>query len=160
MLANNINTAFYVLSVSLFLLPFVISPFVEFALGITKRGELAKSFILLRRLWRKDIAFKSQILTLLTWISQGLVLYLMLQNFSVEVSILMAISIYCLSLLIGAASLIPSGIGVTEVGMIWLLTQIGIEKDVAIVISLTTRMLTLWPAVFIGLVCSFSLNKN
>lgn len=72
----------------------------------------------------------------------------------------MAVSIYCLSLLMGAASLLPSGIGVTEVGMIWLLTQVGIDSDIAIITSLISRMLTLWPAMLIGLACAYTLKNQ
>jgi uncharacterized protein (TIRG00374 family) len=67
----------------------------------------------------------------------------------------MAISIYFLSLLIGAASLIPGGIDVTELGMIWLLTQIGVNNEIAFSATLLARMLTLWPAMAIGVISSF-----
>lgn len=158
-LIGHFGVAFCVLSGALLILPFTIYPCITLALSLTKEEIWLESLRALRSLWGMVTTLKSQLCTLLAWSAQGLILSLMLQGVGVEVSIAMAISIYCLSLLIGAASLIPSGLGVTEVGMIWLLTQIGVDSSIAIIASLITRMLTLWPAIGIGLICAFVLKK-
>ena len=159
-LIEHFNLAFSLLSVAMLLLPFIVVPALNVLLNLALRKPWLEPIKILSDLWRLPVVFKSQLFTLLAWIAQGLILYLMLINFDVKISITMAISIYCLSLLIGAASLIPSGIGVTEVGMIWLLTQVGIDSDIAIITSLITRILTLWPAMLIGLACAFALKKS
>jgi uncharacterized membrane protein YbhN (UPF0104 family) len=159
-LIGHFNLAFSLLSVAMFLLPFIVVPVLNVLLNLALSKPWLEPIKILRDLWRLPVVLKSQLFTLLAWIAQGLILYLMLINFDVKISITMAVSIYCLSLLIGAASLIPSGIGVTEVGMIWLLTQVGIDSDIAIISSLITRMLTLWPAMLTGLACAFALKKS
>lgn len=151
---------FSLLTVAMLLLPFIVVPTLNVLLNLALSKPWLELIHILRDLWRLPVILKSQLFTLLAWIAQGLILYLMLINFDVKISIAMAVGIYCLSLLIGAASLIPSGIGVTEVGMIWLLTQVGVGSDIAIITSLITRMLTLWPAMLIGLACAFALKKS
>lgn len=79
----------------------------------------------------------------------------MLVNLDVKISLIMAVSIYSLSLLVGAASMLPGGIGATEIGMSWLLIQAGVESDVAIISSIISRLLTLLPAMLTGLICAF-----
>lgn len=154
------SLAFSLLSVAMLFLPFIVVPALSVLLNLASSKPWLEPIKILRDLWRLPVVLKSQLFTHLAWIAQGLILYLMLINFDVKISITMAVSIYCLSLLIGAASLIPSGIGVTEVGMIWLLTQVGIDSDIAVISSFITRMLTLWPAMLIGLVCAFALKKS
>lgn len=56
--------------------------------------------------------------------------------------------------------MIPGGLGVTELGMSWLLTQIGIFPDIALIAALFTRTFTLWPAMCLGIICSAALSKN
>lgn len=158
-LIEHFNLAFSLLSVAMLLLPFIVVPALNVLLNLALSKPWLEPIKILSDLWRLPVVLKSQLFTLLAWIAQGLILYLMLINFDVKISITMAVSIYCLSLLIGAASTIPSGIGVTEVGMIWLLTQIGVDNDIAIITSSITRMLTLLPAMVVGLICSLRLGK-
>lgn len=159
-LIEHFNLVFSLLSVAMLLLPFIIVPTLNILLNFALTKKWLEPINILRDLWRAPVVLKSQLFTLIAWIAQGLILYLMLINFDAKTSITMAVSIYSLSLLIGAASLIPSGIGVTEVGMIWLLTQAGVSSDIAIITSLITRMLTLWPAMLIGVACAFALKKS
>jgi uncharacterized protein (TIRG00374 family) len=102
----------------------------------------------------------SIIFTTIAWTAQGVVLYLFLDSLGEDITLLIAVSIYCLSLLIGAASLIPGGLGATELGMSWLLTQLGIPLDIALIAALFTRTLTLWPAMLTGVICSGLLLKR
>ena len=158
--AEYFNSTFAIFSVALLVLPFIFSEALLFLVSLTKSTVWLERIKMAVELWETNIVLKSQVLTLLAWSAQGLILFLMLVNFDVEISVEMAVSIYCLSLLIGAASLIPSGIGVTEVGMIWLLSLVGVESDIAIITSLITRMLTLWPAMIIGVGCALVLKKK
>lgn len=159
-LIEHFHLAFGWLSLAMLLFPFIVAPALKLLLPLALSKTWLEPIKVLSHLWQRPVALKSQFFTLLAWTAQGLILYLILIHFEAKVCVSMAISIYCLSLLIGAASLIPSGIGVTEVGMIWLLTLIGVDNDVAIIASLLTRMLTLWPAMIIGVVCAFVLNKS
>lgn len=158
-LIQHLNTVFILLSVTILLSPFIVAPALNLLLNVVLIKRWLEPIKVLSHLWRMPVILKSQLFTLLAWIAQGLILYLMLLNLGVVITIPMAISIYSLSLLIGAASLIPSGIGATEAGMVWLLTQTGVDSHIAIIASLVTRMLTIWPAMIIGLICAFALKK-
>lgn len=97
-------------------------------------------------------------LTGLTWLSQGMVLVILAQALEINMSTFMLISIYCSGLIIGALSLIPSGIGATELGILFFLTLIGIPEHDALLLSVSSRAFTLLPALILGLCCSLSLT--
>ena len=99
------------------------------------------------------------LLTLLTWSIQGSILHLVLNIQNVELSLLHSIAIYCASLIIGALSMIPAGIAITEASMTFLLIQVGVSKDLAIASSIITRTITLWPAILIGLIATLLIEK-
>lgn len=69
-----------------------------------------------------------------------------------DVSPLLVIGIYNISILAGAISFIPGGIGATEAAISVLLISIGMDASLAVVASLVCHGMTLWVAVFIGLV--------
>jgi len=66
------------------------------------------------------------------------------------------IAIYCLSILAGAVSFIPGGLGATEAAIVLLLSAAGVGQSDAITASLVSRSLTLWLAVGVG---AFSMLK-
>ncbi|WP_193157686.1 lysylphosphatidylglycerol synthase domain-containing protein, partial [Vibrio navarrensis] len=97
-------------------------------------------------------------LTATAWIFQGLVLVVFANYLEVDISSTMLISIYCSGLIIGALSLMPSGIGATELGILFLLTQLGVSEKDAILLSIGSRAFTLLPALILGLLCSLILS--
>jgi len=97
-------------------------------------------------------------LTATAWIFQGLVLVVFANYLEVDISSTMLISIYCSGLIIGALSLMPSGIGATELGILFLLTQLGVSENDAILLSIGSRAFTLLPALILGLLCSLILS--
>ena len=62
------------------------------------------------------------------------------------------ISIYSSSLILGAASFIPGGIGVTEGSIAGLLTLNGVDISIAFVLGILIRIFTLWYGVLIGFI--------
>ena len=84
------------------------------------------------------------------WGAQGLGFYFIVQIFDHDTTAFSAISTYCSGLFIGAVSLIPGGIGVTEGSLAWLLQNQGLEQNAAILSALISRGCTLWLAVAIG----------
>ena len=159
-LIEYLNPAFSLLSIVILLIPFIFVVVLQILLNQTLNKHWLDTIRTLFSLWQFPVALRSQLFTLLTWFAQGLILYILLINFDVKVSIMMAVSIYCLSLLIGAASLIPSGIGATEASMVWLLNQAGVDSGIAIIVSILSRIITLWPAMLIGLGCAKILDKS
>jgi uncharacterized membrane protein YbhN (UPF0104 family) len=65
-----------------------------------------------------------------------------------------AIGLYPVATLIGAASMLPGGIGTTEVAMVLLLHGFGVPLDVATVTALAMRLATTWLAIVIGFLCA------
>ena len=111
-------------------------------------------------LWSIKNCYKTSILSLLAWTCQGIALSIILDALNFSIPLHTAIGIYCLSLLTGALSLIPAGIGATEASISLLLITFGIPNDIAILAALLTRMLTLWFAIVLGLVSLFTLERQ
>lgn len=90
--------------------------------------------------------------SLMAWMAQGVSLYLIVHALGYELTASTVIAIYCLSILAGAASFIPGGLGATEAAIVLLLSAIGVGQTDAITASLVSRSLTLWLAIGIGVV--------
>jgi uncharacterized protein (TIRG00374 family) len=86
-------------------------------------------------------------LSLMAWMAQGV------YALGYELAASTVVAIYCLSILAGAASFIPGGLGATEAAMVLLLSAAGVGQTDAITASLISRSLTLWLAVGIGVCC-------
>ncbi len=90
-------------------------------------------------------------LSLLAWTTQGISLHLVVQALGYGIPATDVVSIYCLSILAGVASMIPGGLGATEAAIALLLNAVGLSQGDAITASLVSRGLTLWLAVGIGI---------
>jgi len=88
----------------------------------------------------------------MAWMAQGVSLYLIVDALGYELTASTVVAIYCLSILAGAASFIPGGLGATEAAIVLLLSAAGVGQTDAITASLVSRSLTLWLAVGIGVV--------
>jgi len=98
------------------------------------------------------------LLGLLAWSVQGFAFYFILATLDSPLPLTMALAIYAISLLAGALSFIPGGIGATEAVMYLLLGQAGLEHSQALVIPVISRVSTLWFAVLLGLLASLRLS--
>lgn len=92
------------------------------------------------------------------WVSECFAFYLILNLLGTDVSLLLAIGIYSFSLLIGAISLIPGGLGTTEATLMLLLTVNNVETNIAAAAIIICRVATLWFAIGLGLVSVFWLG--
>lgn len=90
-------------------------------------------------------------LSFLAWSAQGLALHALVDALGYEFGVLDIVSVYCLSILAGAASFIPGGLGATEAAMIVLLGAVGLTQCDAILAAMVGRGLTLWLAIGLGL---------
>jgi glycosyltransferase 2 family protein len=91
------------------------------------------------------------VLGVFAWGAEALGFLLLLHWLAVDVAGLQAISIYAVSLLAGAASLLPGGLGGAEAVMVALLRGAGAEIATAVLATLICRAVTLWFAVALGL---------
>lgn len=108
----------------------------------------AHQLLLLRRL------YPGLLLGALAWLVQGMAFYYLLQISGTTLSINAALGIYALSLLAGALSFIPGGIGATEGVMALLLLAHGVEREIAFSLPIINRITTLWFAVAVGLLAN------
>lgn len=92
------------------------------------------------------------IISLLAWFMEGLAFWLLLVNFNVDIPITIAISIFAISILVGALSMLPGGLGGAEITMVTLLVMLNVDTGIAVAATAIIRLFTLWYAVIIGLV--------
>lgn len=98
-------------------------------------------------------------LSLLAWGSEAFGFYWLCAHLDIPVSLLAAIGIYAASLLAGALSFLPGGLGTTEATMAALLMALGgVGQGLAIGATLICRVLTLWLAIGLGIVCNVYLE--
>ncbi len=98
------------------------------------------------------------IIGVLAWAAEGLALYIVVQMLGFDISVPLAVGIYAVSILVGALSFVPGGLGGTEVVMGGLLILVGVGEPVAVSAVLICRIATLWFAVAIGLVAALELE--
>lgn len=91
-------------------------------------------------------------LSLAAWTAQGCALYVIVAALGYPLTPATVIGLYCLSILAGAVSFIPGGLGATEAAIALLLTAAGLSVGDAFAASLVSRTLTLWLAVGLGAV--------
>ena len=97
---------------------------------------------------------------LTAWSIQGVAFFFIMQSLGFEIGIAAAMGIYAISILAGAVSFIPGGVGTTEVVMGLLITLLGAEPAVAVAAPLISRLSTLWFAVALGLLSSSLLSMR
>ena len=89
---------------------------------------------------------------LLAWTLTSCGFMWLLSNLSVSIDPLSAFTIYPLAMLAGAASMLPGGVGSTELIIILLLTFYGVSASVATIAAIGIRIATIWFAVFTGFI--------
>jgi uncharacterized protein (TIRG00374 family) len=110
------------------------------------------------RLLRAGNLYAGLLLGVLAWAAEGLALYVVVQMLGFDISVPLAVGIYGVSILAGALSFVPGGLGGTEVVMGALLILIGVTEPVAVSAVLICRIATLWFAVAIGVVVAVELE--
>ena len=120
------------------------------AAGSSVVGHAAKLVATVRFLLSGRRLAMAAPLSLMAWMAQGVSLYLIVHALGYELTASTVVAIYSLSILAGAASFIPGGIGATEAAIVLLLSVAGVGQTDAITASLISRSLTLWLAVGIG----------
>ena len=100
------------------------------------------------------------ILTLFAWVIECFGFYLILSNFNTQISMFWATFVYALSIIIGAVTMLPAGIGATEGSLLYMLVEHGIPKDLAVVSTFLIRLVTLWFSIILGLIAMIFYKKR
>ncbi len=95
---------------------------------------------------------KMSLLSLGSWFFECLGYYIILINFGLDVSLLWATFCYGFATIVGAITMLPGGLGVTEGSLTFLLIQKGSPKEIAVTSTFIVRIVTLWFAVLVGVI--------
>jgi uncharacterized protein (TIRG00374 family) len=118
-----------------------------------RREKLEGAVESMATLNRSRHLFSATLLSVLAWGFEGVGFYLIINSFpGVALEFYAALFIYAFSILIGAVSMIPGGLGVTEGAMTGLMVLLNVPKATAFAATLLVRLATLWFAVVLGLV--------
>ncbi len=109
-------------------------------------------------LLRSGPLYYGLLLGLIAWAAEGYALYVVLERLGADTDIWLATGVYGISILAGAVSFVPGGLGSTELAMGSLLILSGVETPVAVAAVIICRLATLWFAVLIGLVVVLKLE--
>jgi len=91
-------------------------------------------------------------LGLLAWGAEGIAFYYIMDVLGSELSLPVALFIYAFSMLIGALSFLPGGLGGAEATMVALLLLNNVAQPQAIAATILIRLATLWFAVALGII--------
>ncbi len=104
-------------------------------------------------------------LTLLIWIFSALVYLFSFQAIGVDLvslgvnPVLFCLGAIAVATLVGLVSMLPGGTGAQEFSFVFLLTGVGVEKELAVSAVLLGRLLTFWFMVSVGLASSVFIKK-
>lgn len=90
------------------------------------------------------------VLSVLAWGSEAVALWLLLGWLGIDSGWMFAFFVYALSMLAGALSFLPGGLGGAEATMVGLLLWAGHSQPEAVAATVLIRLTTLWFAVLIG----------
>lgn len=91
-------------------------------------------------------------LSVLAWGAEAIAFYWVLGWLSADISLSYAVFVYSLSVMAGALSFLPGGLGSTEAVMVSMLALKGVLMPTAIAATVFIRLATLWFAVLIGFI--------
>ncbi len=100
------------------------------------------------------------LLSVVSWGFECIGYYLVLTNFGLSINIFWAFFSYSFSTIIGAASMLPGGLGVTEGSLTLLVMKKGLSKSEAFTSTFIVRVVTLWFAVLIGAISVLFYQKR
>lgn len=90
-------------------------------------------------------------LSLTAWAAEAFAFHLILQWMGLDLPLAFAVFVYAISMLAGALSFMPGGLGGAEATMVALLMWKGLLGPAAVAATLIIRLATLWFAVMIGI---------
>ena len=114
------------------------------------------SFIMLRPVPLVKMFF----LSLVSWLIECFGFYIILSNFSKEISIFLSTFIYTFSMILGSISMLPAGLGLTEGSLTVMIVEQGISKENAVAATLLIRLVTLWFSIAVGIIALAVYNRK
>ena len=113
--------------------------------------NISESHEILKKLTTPEISIRCILLSITYWFIVSIAVYCTLLAFDVDIlNYLKVLSIFATSVVLGAITFIPGGIGITEGTLAGLLTTQGIGISTALIVSVMIRVFTLWYGVLVG----------
>ena len=132
-----------------------------------RSGKLCKLLIQLahllseaRRCHTPGLLILATLISVVSWGAEAVAFYLVLEWLGADISFSFAIFVYAISMLAGALSFLPGGLGGAEAIMISLLVLKGMAMPAAIAATVFIRLATFWVAVLIGLLALYKSRKG
>jgi uncharacterized protein (TIRG00374 family) len=100
---------------------------------------------------RADVFLPALGLGVAGWLCEGISLFVLARALGLDLSAVRCVFIFAFSMIVGAVSVLPGGLGSTEASMAGLLTLQHVALPAAIVATAVVRVTTLWFAVGLGL---------
>ena len=102
------------------------------------------------RCFRLPMLLYGIVLGLVAWGSEGVAFYYIMHVLGSDLSLPTALFIYAFSILVGALSFLPGGLGGAEATMVTLLILNNVAQPQAVAATVLIRLATLWFAVALG----------
>lgn len=100
------------------------------------------------------------ILSVLSWGFECFGYYLILKDFGLNVDVIWSFFSYSFSTIVGALSMLPGGLGVTEGSLTIMVVKKGLSENDALASTFIVRAVTLWFAVFVGAISLLFYQKR
>jgi uncharacterized protein (TIRG00374 family) len=104
------------------------------------------------RCFRLPMLLQGIALGVVAWGAEGVAFYYIMHLLGSDISLQTAMFIYAFSMLVGALSFLPGGLGGVEASMLALLVLNGVAQPQAVAATVLIRLATLWFAVALGIV--------
>ena len=102
------------------------------------------------RLFSPSLVIAALALGTVGWLAECFGLYWLVNSMGASIGLQGAVFVFSFSMLVGAVSMLPGGLGSTEATMFALLTLADVPADVALAATAVNRAATLWFAVLLG----------
>ena len=115
-----------------------------------KAAEMKTALDTIFALFGPRVLVLSFLITLTAWASEGVALHLILKCLGFSMGVFDATAVFGFATLLGALSMLPGGLVVTDASLMGLIMNAGIPKTPAALAAIMGRIFTLWLAVLIG----------
>ena len=98
---------------------------------------------------------------IVSWTLEAIAIYLVFLAFNIDLGFILTTIIAYAAILFGGVSLLPGGVGITEISATTLLTKEGVELSLATSIIIMMRIATIWLSTATGFIASkFFISKK
>lgn len=150
--------AITLIAVFLAVRPRYLAAIVGWGYGVVRRkprlfGRLRIAVKQLARLGSPWRLLAALLLSLAGWFAEAMQVWWVVHACGGTIDIWGAAVAFAVSMVVGSATMLPGGLGGTEIGMVALLTQRGVSWEIAVTTTALVRVTTLWFSVGLGMGC-------